>query len=67
MRRVNSSRAAEAFRHLGNDLIVTVQHNRVAGGLDPLHRLNQQIASDPAHDVLGPGAAISALAVPAIR
>ena len=38
-----------------------MQHDRIAGGFDPQHRLGQQIAGDAGDDVLGPQAAIGAL------
>src|SRR5262249_25313531 len=47
-------RAAEAFRHLGNDLAVRVQHDGIAAGFNTQHGFSEQIASDAADDVLGP-------------
>ena len=49
-----------------HDLVVHVQHDRIAGGLDAQHRLGQQIARDAADDVLSPQTAIGAVTVPAI-
>ena len=59
-------RAAEAFRHLGHDLIVHMQHDRIAGSLEPQHGVSQQITSNAADDVLCPEAAIGAMTVTAI-
>ena len=39
--------AAEAVRHLGNDLIVHVQHDRIAGGFDAQHRLGSRSRAMP--------------------
>ena len=55
--------AAETDRHLGNDLVVHMQHNRIASGLNAQHRFGEQIAGDAGNDVFGPQAAISAVAV----
>ena len=46
--------AAAAFRHLGHDLIVHMQHDRIAGGLEPQHGVSQQIAGNAADNILGP-------------
>ena len=40
--------AAETGRHFGDDLIMHMHHNRIAGGLDPEHRFNQDVARDTA-------------------
>src|SRR5262249_6422072 len=52
--------------HLSNDLIMYVQHDRMAGGFDPQHCISKQITSYSADDVFSPQAAVSALSVPAI-
>ena len=43
-----------------------VQHDRIAGSFNPQHRLGEQIAGDAGDDVLGPQAAIGAMAVAAV-
>ena len=57
--------AAEALWHLAHELIVNVQHDRIAGSLDPQHRPSEQITSDAGDDILGPQAAIGAVAIAA--
>ena len=42
-----------------------MQHDRIAGGLDPQHCFSEQITGDAADHVLGPEAAISTLAAAA--
>jgi len=46
--------AAEAIRHLADDLVMHGQHDRISGRLQPQHRLGEQVARDRLHDVLGP-------------
>src|SRR6516165_8286061 len=58
--------AAEALWHFGNDLVVHVQNDGIAGGFNTQHRFSEQITGYAADDVLGPQAAVSALAVAAV-
>src|SRR5262245_31289158 len=58
--------AAEAFRHLSNDLIVYVQNYGIAGGFNSEHRIGKQITCNPADDVFSPKSAVSALPMPTI-
>src|SRR5262245_31786679 len=59
-------RAAEADRHLGHDLIMHMQHDRIASGLYAQHCFSEQITGDAGHDILGPKSAVSAVAVAAV-
>ena len=63
---VNSSVLPKPSGTSAHDLIVHVQHDRIAGGFDPQHRISQQIARNAGDDVLGPQAAIGAIAVTAV-
>src|SRR4051794_37749791 len=58
--------ATEADRHLADELVVHVKHDRIAGGFDAHHRRGKQIAGDAGHDVFGPDAGIGALTVTTI-
>ena len=58
--------AAEAFRHLGNNLIMHMKNYGIAGRFDAQHCISEQIASYSADDILSPQAAIGAVTVPAI-
>src|SRR5262245_40574490 len=58
--------APEAFRHLGNDLIVDMKDDGIASRFDPQHRLGEKITGDAGDDVLDPQAPVSAFAVSAI-
>ena len=49
-----------------DELVVHVQHDRIAGGLDPQHRIGEQIAGYAGDDVLGPQAAIGASPLTAV-
>ena len=44
-----------------DDFVVDMHHDWIAGGLDPEHRLDQNVARNPRDDVLEPDAAISAI------
>lgn len=55
-----------AVRHLGDDLVVTVEYDRISGRFDALHRFKQQIARDSAYNVFRPGPAVCAVAVPTV-
>ena len=56
---------AESNRDFAHDLIVHVQHDGVAGGLDAQHGVGKQIAGDAGHDIFGPQAAVRTMAVAA--
>src|SRR5262249_8842045 len=56
-------RGAEAEWGPGDDFVVHMKPARIPRGLDAVHRLDQQVARDPAHGVLGPGVAVEAVAV----
>src|SRR5262249_46394818 len=58
--------AAEAIGHFSNNFIMNVQDYWIAGCLDPQHGISEQVACNPGHNILSPGAAVSALSVPAI-
>lgn len=57
---------AEALRDLRHDLVVDVQHDRIAGGLKPEQRCGKQIAGHPLDGILYPGAGPGTVTVPAI-
>ena len=45
---------AEAIRHLARHLVMDVEHDGIAGRLEPHQRRGEQIAGDRLRDVLGP-------------
>ena len=59
--------AAEADRHFAYELVVHMQHDRIAGGFNTQHRFSQQITRDAADNIFGPKAAIGALAEAAVN
>ena len=58
--------AAETDRHFADELVVHMQHDRIAGGFNAQHRRGKQIAGDAGDDVFGPRAGIGALTVATI-
>ena len=66
IRRDEFGRAAEAFGYFGDDLIVHMQDDRIARGLDPQHGGREHIAADRTHDVLGPHPPVRTIAMPAV-
>jgi hypothetical protein len=60
-RRAKFLERAEALGRLAHKLVVNVQDDGIAGGLEPLYRLGEEIASDALGHVLGPKAAVGAM------
>src|SRR5262249_46521488 len=53
-----------AFRYFGDELVVHMQDDRETGGLDPQHRLRENVARDRLYDVFCDLAAIQTFVAP---